>query len=99
MYTLITAATSAQAHRLKNSLPTEWVILGDYLALPAFMLKDADMIKLPNPASLSYAHEMLTLCLDRNINKIYVLKADELTLLNEATQLFNEFGIEIVKNS
>ncbi len=99
MYTLITAATSAQAHRLKNSLAQEWVILGDYLELPAFMLKDADMIKLPNPASLSYAHKMLTLCLDKSINKIYVLKADELTLLNEATQLFNEFGIEIVKNS
>jgi hypothetical protein len=99
MYTLITAATSAQAHRLKNSLTTEWVILGDYLELPAFMLKDADMMKLPNPASLSYAHEMLTLCIDRNINKIYALKTDELVLLNESRQLFAEFGIEIIGGS
>ncbi len=39
MYTLITAANSAQAHQLKNRLDKTDIILGDYEALPAFMLK------------------------------------------------------------
>jgi hypothetical protein len=96
MYTLITAATSAQAYKLKNSLDPEHVILGDYLELPAIMLKNSNMIKLPNPASASYAHEMLTLCLDKQIETIYPLHDNELNLLNEAQQLFREYGIKIV---
>ncbi len=56
----------------------------------------ANMIKLPNPASNSYAHQMLALCLDKQVNTIYVLKDEELVLLKEAEQLFGEYGIEIV---
>ena len=94
MYTLVTAATSAKAQQLKIKLNTGDIILGDYLAIPAFMLKD-DLIRLPNPTSASYAHEMLTLCLDRQIDIIYPLGDDEYRLLNEAGQLFIEYGIQI----
>ncbi len=93
MYTLITSATTAQAQKLKNSLQQPNVILGDYRELPAFMLKSAGLLKLPNPASVSYAHEMLTLCLDKQIDTIYALNNEEQKLLKEAEQLFGEFGI------
>ena len=96
MFTLITAATSARAYKLKNSLNTENIILGDYLELPTIMLKNSAMIKLPHPNSTSYAHEMLTLCLDKQIDTIYPLGENERLLLDEAKQLFNEYGIEIV---
>ena len=96
MNILITAANSAEAHRLKNQLNTENIILGDYLELPAFMLKSANMIRLANPASLSYAHEMLTLCLDKEINRVYALRDEELSNLLKAEQLFNEYGIVLV---
>lgn len=96
MYTLITAATSAQAYKLKNSLNSTEIILGDYMELPAIMLKNANMIKLPNPASASYAHEMLTLCLDKNIETVYPMRESEMALLAEAGQLFSEYGIKIV---
>ena len=96
MYTLITAATSAQAYKLKNSLNSTEIILGDYMELPAIMLKNANMIKLPNPASASYAHEMLTLCLDKNIETVYPMRDSEMALLAEAGQLFSEYGIKIV---
>ena len=99
MYTLITAATSAQAYKLKNSLNSENVILGDYMELPALMLKNSNMIKLPNPASASYAHEMLTLCLDKQINTVYPLNDSEIILLIEAGQLFSEYGIKIIKQT
>jgi hypothetical protein len=96
MYTLITAATSAQAYKLKSSLTQEHIILGDYLELPAILLKNTGMIKLPNPASASYAHEMLTLCLDKNITTLYVLSEIEKVNLKLSETLFAEYGIGIV---
>ena len=97
MYTLITGATSAQAYKLKNTLPSEQVILGDYLDLPATMLASGAMIKLPNPASASYAHEMLTLCLDREITSVHFLRDNEYAAMVAAEQLFSEYGIGIIK--
>jgi len=91
MNILITAATSAEAHRLKNQLTADNIILGDYQELPAFM----QIVKLPNPASMSYAHEMLTLCLDKGIERVYALGEGEFALLTEAKQLFAEYGIAI----
>jgi hypothetical protein len=96
VYTLITAANSAEAQKLKNKLNSTDTILGDYLELPAFMLKTANMITLPNPKSVSYAHEMLTLCLDKQIDTIYALREEEREVLNTTKQLFTEYGIEIV---
>jgi hypothetical protein len=96
LYTLITAASSAQAYKLKNQLSIEAVLLGDYVELPAFMLSNAHMIKLPNPVSAAYTHEMLTLCLDKQIDTVYALKEQEQALLKQAEQLFNEYGISIV---
>ena len=94
MNVLITAATSAEAHRLKNQLSADNVILGDYHEMPAFM----QILKLPNPASLSYAHEMLTLCLDKEIGGVYALHKEEQNLLSEAKQLFAEYGIIVYDN-
>ncbi len=99
MYTLITAANSAQAHQLKNRLDKTDIILGDYEALPAFMLKADNMIRLPNPASAAYAHEMLTLCLDKDIDTVYALRDNELLILLQSEQLFAEYGIELVHGS
>ena len=94
MNVLITAATSAEAHRLKKQLSADNIILGDYQEMPAFM----QMVKLPNPASSSYAHEMLTLCLDKGIEVVYALHEEEQKLLSEAKQLFAEYGIVIYGN-
>jgi hypothetical protein len=90
---LITAANSAEAYKLKNKFNQDEVILGDYLELPAFMLKAANMVQLPHPDSPAYAHQMLTLCLDRQIDTLYAMREEEAVLLNEAKQLFVEYGI------
>ncbi|MDB5158172.1 MAG: hypothetical protein JWR50_2879 [Mucilaginibacter sp.] len=99
MNILITSAVSAQAHRLKSRLVADNVILGDYQDLPDFMLTTGKMIKLPNPKSIAYTHEMLTLCLDRAIDVIYVLDKIEAVLLIESKQLFAEYNIEIQKGN
>ncbi|GAC1311071.1 MAG: hypothetical protein NVSMB24_29690 [Mucilaginibacter sp.] len=96
MKTLITAATSGEAQRLKNKLEADAVILGDYLQLPEFMLKTGNIIRLPDPKSIAYTHEMLALCLDKEIQTIYPLTEQEKILLKEAEQLFQEYDITIV---
>jgi hypothetical protein len=93
--TLITAANSAHAYRLKNKLNPANIILGDYLDLAAFMLTSFNMIRLPHPNSIAYTHEMLTLCIDKQITTIYALREEE-KVLQTAEQLFNEYGITII---
>ena len=96
MYTLITAASSAQAYRLKNSLNSPDILLGDFKDLPGVMVKTGRMIRLPDPGSSSYTHQMLKLCLDHGINAIYPLGREEQLLLTEAEQLFSEYNIIII---
>jgi len=54
------------------------------------------MIRLPDPKSGSYSHQMLTLCLDKGIEVIYPLRGEEAVLLKEAEQLFKEYNIDII---
>lgn len=96
MNILITAATSAKAHSLKTKLSADDILLGDHLELPAFMLSSGDMISLPNPNSTAYAHEMLILCLDNHIERVYLLRDEEVKLLFEAEQLFKEYNITLL---
>jgi hypothetical protein len=96
VYTLITAATSAQAYQLKKQLQAANVLLGDYLDLPETMLKAGTMIKLPHPQKETYPHEMLALCLDHHVDAVYMLRREEAQLLAEAELLFNEYGIKLI---
>ncbi len=90
---------SANAYRVQKLLSTEKVVLGDYADIPAFMLQTGKMIKLPNPASDSYTHQMLTLCLDNHIIQLYALEEQEYSILILATQLFDEYGIQILNGN
>lgn len=96
MYTLITAAASARAYTLKNTLNTDAILLGDYLDLPELLVRSGKMIRLPDPQSASYTHQMLALCLDKNIDTIYVLRKAEAELLLGSKTLFYEYGIDIL---
>ncbi len=93
---LITAALTSVASKLKNQLAKPDIILGDYLEIPSFMLTAGNLIKLPNPSSAAYQHEMLTLCLDAGIDKLIALRPEEQAALAEAALLFKEYGIEII---
>ncbi|MBW4891310.1 hypothetical protein KXQ82_16400 [Mucilaginibacter sp. HMF5004] len=97
MSVLITAANSAQAYKLKSLLSKiENVLLGDYLDIPELMVKSGAMIKTPNPESPSFAHEMLTLCLDNGISMLLPLRKSELLPLAQSRQLFLEFDIQLI---
>jgi len=96
---LITAANSAEAYRLKNKLNAANILLGDYLDLPLFMLTSNNLIRLPDPNSIAYTREMLTLCLDKQIDAIYALREEEKVALSKTERLFEEYGIEIIFDS
>ena len=95
MNILITGATSAKAYQVKRKVEKDTVILGDYLELPPVMVKTGSMVQLPNPAKSTYAHEMLTLCLDKGIERIIVINEAEKEALWPARQLFGEYNIII----
>jgi hypothetical protein len=94
---LITAATTSLAHKLKNQLINAEVVLGDHADLPVFMQKN--IMKLPNPASDTYTHEMLALCLDNGIDELQALTRDEAATLLLSKQLFKEYNITIINGS
>jgi len=95
LYTLITAANSAEAHRLKNTLGSVHVLLGDYLELPELLVRSGKVLRLPDPQNIAYTHKMLALCLDLDIDTIYVLREQEKQLLLNDGQLFYEYNIII----
>lgn len=96
MNVLITAANSAQAQQLKNILSADDILLGDYQDMPDLLLKSGKMLRTPSPKSSAFIHQMLALCLDKQINKLYVLRRSELAPLAEARQLFDEFDIKLM---
>ena len=95
MYTLITAANSSEAYSLKNALNTDDVLLGDYMELPDVLVQSGKVLRLPDPNNIAYTHQMLALCLDKQVDTIYTLREQEKHLLLDAKQLFNEYGIQI----
>ncbi len=99
---LITEALSAKAYRLKSEYSANAVaiIMGDFADVPEVMVKSGAIKKLPHPASPAYPHQMLTFCLDNDVNNVFVLNAQEIETLEPALQLFFEYGIEIqlIKN-
>jgi hypothetical protein len=95
VYTLITGAASAEAYSLKSALSEERVLLGDYLELPDVLVNSGKVIRLPSPSNPAYTHQMLALCLDKNINTVYALNGQEQALLLNAKQLFQEYDIKI----
>ncbi len=100
MSILITGALSAQAHGFKKDYAHETILMGDFNDIPELMIRSGAIKKLPHPDSASYPHQMLTFCLDNNINAVYALNRLEFEGLETAMQLFTEYGIDIqlVKN-
>lgn len=97
MNILITAAAAAQAYQLQRLLNTDdSIYLADYEELPQVTLKDKKFLKIPSGNSPSFAHLLLTICLDNNIEKVYPLRTSEVIALAEARQLFDEYGIKLM---
>lgn len=85
MKTLFTTSISLNHFKLSQVFSASELVFGDDY-----------QNKFPSEKSISFAHELLSFCLDQEIQKIYALKEGELNPLSEAKVLFAEFGIDIV---
>ena len=97
MNVLITGASGAQAYKLEKEISNaHTIIFADSFDLPAAMLKSRKFIKIPDDSSVSFSHQLLTICLDLNIQQVFPLRRLEIMALAEARQLFDEYGIKVM---
>ena len=94
---LITAASAATAYKLEKELAgSHSVILADSVELPSVLLKDKKFIKIPEASSFSFSHQLLGICLDLGVDRVFPLRKAEITALAESRQLFDEYGIKVM---
>lgn len=97
MKILITAAATAQAYQLERTLEEgQEVCFADSAELPDFMFQNKKFIRIPKGDAPSFAHELLTVCLDHDITRVFPLRSEEVIALSESKVLFSEYGIEVV---
>ncbi len=94
MPVLITGGLNAEAFKLAALFTGTQVIFADQEPMP--FLPNRRSLVIPSWESPSFAHELLTVCLDHAITEVYPLKPGEIDQLCYMHQLFAEFGIELM---
>lgn len=84
MKTLFTTSKNIPVHQLLKFFNNDEIVFGDTF-----------FDKFPSEKSISFAHELLSFCLDQNIQKVYAVRDGELLPLMESKILYAEFGIGI----
>ncbi|WP_139378635.1 hypothetical protein [Parapedobacter luteus] len=95
---LITQGTQPFAQRVANRLPAgqrQHMVFGSADGMPQALLSLENYLEIPKANAPAFAHEMLKICLDRNISALIPLGVNELYPLSEARQLFSEYGIAV----
>ncbi|MDB5121659.1 MAG: hypothetical protein JWN56_2877 [Sphingobacteriales bacterium] len=93
---LITGASDAKAYRLQQYVKGDIIIFADHQDLPQLPSSSRKFIKIPQGDAPTYAHELLSVCLDHQVSKVYPLHKTEVFALSEAAILFAEYGITLV---
>ncbi|MBV2226219.1 MULTISPECIES: hypothetical protein [Sphingobacterium] len=95
---LITFGTRPLAQRLSKMLNNQFeVIFATSEEVPSFL--EANFKKIPTAANPTYAHELLKLCLDKEVNYLLPLGLNEINVLAESKILFEEYGIQLLSPS
>lgn len=91
---LITYGTRPLAQRLQRFVQQHLVSFASCEEIPSVFASKYHSI--PHPANPVFAHELLKLSLDLNIDYILPLHPNELTTLKDTQVLFDEYGIQIL---
>ena len=92
---LITSGTSSLAQRVGNILQERFkLFFATSDAVPQFL--ENRFRKIPKGPDPTFAHELLTFCLDHQINLLLPLELSEIQSLSEAKKLFEEYGIQVL---
>lgn len=94
MAILITAASFSMAFKLERFLNESEVYFAEQIEMP--VIPGKKFIRIPDASSPVFTSEMLKICLDNQIVKIFPLKEAEIKELSKANQLFKEYGINII---
>lgn len=95
MKTLITGGKSAQALKVSKAFAADNLILADYGSIPAFTSAKYQLISLGDRNDTVIAHNLLTHCLDLQVECLVPLYDFELDPLLRSVLLFEEFNIKI----
>lgn len=94
---LITQGTRPFAQRVARHLPAgQRIVFGAADEMPEVLLHNGNYVRLPSPRSSTFAHEMLKICLDRQVATLIPLGKLELGRLMEARILFEEYGVQLL---
>ncbi|MGO1596192.1 MAG: hypothetical protein ACTHZ1_02925 [Sphingobacterium sp.] len=92
---LITSGTSSLAQRVGNILQERFkLFFATSETVPQFL--ENRFRKIPKGPDPTFAHELLTFCLDHQINLLLPLELSEIQSLSEAKKLFEEYGIQVL---
>ena len=91
---LITAALSQQAYRLHRTLNNSDTVFADISELP--FIPGREGIVIPSYHSMSFTHEILKICLDYHISRVFPLVFGEIAELSKARMLFSEYDISLI---
>ncbi|MDM1294921.1 hypothetical protein HX021_11575 [Sphingobacterium sp. N143] len=94
---LITFGTRPLAMRIAKKLSDHFEVLyASSEEIPDLLLKSANYVKIPKGLLPTYAHEILKLSLDRQVDYVLPLGGFELSPLAEAKVLFEEYQISVL---
>lgn len=92
---LITFGSTPLALRLKSLLSdTHECFFCSSEEIPSVLQKSISSI--PSTKSNTFAHELLTKCLDLSIDFLIPIEYEEAKIINASKTLFNEYGIEVL---
>lgn len=95
---LITFGTRPLAQRLSKILNTHFeIIFATSEEVPSFL--SANYNTIPTAANPTFAHELLKLCLDKQIDFLLPLGLAEINALTEAKILLEEYGTKLLSPS
>jgi hypothetical protein len=91
--TLITCGNNPSIYFLEKWLPDNSFIYGD----TAFIAQNSitQQVLLPSVLQADFIHQLLNICLDQQIERVFAMAAAEQELLAEAVELFAEFNINL----
>jgi len=93
MSALITSASDSAAFRIARLLKDKNLVFGSIELMPD--ITGSKFIRIPPANSPSFAHELLKISLDHQIQEIYPLMKEEIIQLSSSRVLFEEYGIKI----
>ncbi|EDM36146.1 hypothetical protein PBAL39_19724 [Pedobacter sp. BAL39] len=96
MKILITGGKSAAAFKLIKAFSQDQVILGDYGDVPSFASAAYTMISFGERNDDITAHQLLNVCLDRQVELLIPIHYFEVAAVSRSMVLFEEFGIRVL---